>query len=494
MRGVQTTDFDHFIELAPEANTFQRGYTIDDIDLDWELFNLLLEKETKGIDSQAVTDLMNDTELWNAFEGQFTISSPPVAAEPQPAYVPPAALPQEPVRSNSEHKSAIIDRSDKQGGSSDSAEDSPPALRTADYSPTVIEEIIPQPQAEVSPHPEVSQEPFGMSRRRMLGLIGKAAGLSVVAYAGIALQPIEGTASSEPTRLSTPVTEASTPASTSSTTPPTMTQPEAPTTTTAPEIPMAAEPLHIEPKPHFLTPEGALVAHDYLLVLPTIGSRILGFERPEEEATRVGDAVNATAIDTLTAAQQPQALTPQVAAYAAANPSFVPTLERRGKGYWKGASAGTFQKTAMHPSASSVYPGQRGNAFVLAHGSTKNAGGGDLPALKVGDPLQLTRTIDGNTYTFVLAESEVIRVNQGQLTDEEKARQIAKGHRSEVSAGEVAYRYLGHEDQATLTIQICSDRDGTPGGGNGQSAAEARILYRFVLQSQDIKMRYPVAN
>lgn len=259
------------------------------------------------------------------------------------------------------------------------------------------------------------------------------------------------------------------------------------------EQPETRDKLLIEPRKHFLNPDGSLTTPDYKLMLPAIGSTIYGFERPAGEGADVGKSVNATVIDTLTEAQTPQGITRQVAEYARNNPGFIPTAERTGKPYWNGNTASAFQKTAMHEHKLSVYPGQDGNAYFLAHGSTKNAGGGDLPALKAGDALTMERSIDGNTYTYMYVGKEVINVDKnGALTGAEREIQMAKGFGENVTFRDVAYNY-SHPDtryKGYATIQICSDSDGVPGGVNGVGAAEARTLLRFIRIDANQKVVY----
>lgn len=489
---------DMSLEMQPEAYepvVFDASVTIDDIDFDWELFNLVHAQSVREIAAElhAARTLSYDESATH--EAQEAILDY-LQAEPQGEALAKNATTTPPKTNTADGRDNPAPYFTQEHPISEEVSDEERAILDPERElPSVT--LQPEISAKTAPSQKKAEAPI-LSRRHALGLIGKAAALSVVSYTAVDTIDILLNQGGSSSRAASSNARPQTSASTSTTPQPPAaptSSPETAPATTEPEIPMAAEPLHIEPKPHFLTPEGALVEHDYLLTLPTIGSRILGFERPGKETDSIGISVNATTIDTLTSAQEPQVVTPQVAAYAAANPPFVPTAERRGKGYWNGNSAGAFQKTAIHAGLSSVYPGQRGNSLILAHGSTKNAGGGDLPALKPGDPLELLRSIDGNRYVFTLAESEVIHVDRnGNLTSEERERQIAKGHSTDVTFGTVAYRYLGNEDKQTLTIQICSDRNGTPGGVNGRGAAEARILYRFVLQRQDIKLRYPAAS
>lgn len=247
--------------------------------------------------------------------------------------------------------------------------------------------------------------------------------------------------------------------------------------------------LEIKPRESFLTAEGKLAIPDYIFHADTVGSTIYGYMRPTDEGDKIGGELNSTPVDVVTPALAPQVMTPQLAEYAKNHPDFIPTLERgtvRGKKnyYWNGKSAGEYQKTSLQEYGYSVSPGQIGNSVHLMHASTRSVGGGDLPALKVGDELNLETTLDGNKYAYKLAEVEVLDVDHnGNLTQKEIAKQVAKGHREGVSAHEVIYRYIGHEDQATLTIQICGDEAGVPGGTNGKNAKEARLIYRFILDT-----------
>lgn len=248
--------------------------------------------------------------------------------------------------------------------------------------------------------------------------------------------------------------------------------------------------LHVTPKESFLTPEGGLADPDYILRAETIGSTIYGYVRPSGESKKIGTELNATPIDVVTPAIVPQIMTPDLEEYARNNPDFIPTLERgsvRGKAnsYWNGKAAGEYQKTAMQEYQYSLPPGLVGNSVFLTHASTRSAGGGDFPALKVegeGAPLHVESPFDGNNYLYRLAEVEIIDVDEnGNLTPQEMAKQVAKGHREGVSAYEVINKWAGHEQQATLTVQTCGDEAGVPGGTNGKNAKEARIVYRFIL-------------
>ncbi len=267
-------------------------------------------------------------------------------------------------------------------------------------------------------------------------------------------------------------------------------------TPTAPEIPMAAEPLNIQPKAEFLE-NGELVQEDFTASIESIGNSFRLYVRPMGEGANVEHSANLSAkdggavINVLKETSTPQVIAPQVAEYAQNNPGFIPTLERRHTAngetpaYWNGKTPGNFIKIGMQED-NGLHPGEQGNVLFLLHGSTKNAGGGDLPALKAGDIMNINRLIDGNKYTFKFVEKEIIAVNKdGSLTDEERQKQIARGYGEDVTYGEVANTYFGHEKESTITFQICTDRDGDTG------SAKARTLFRFVLVDQDLKMLYP---
>lgn len=271
------------------------------------------------------------------------------------------------------------------------------------------------------------------------------------------------------------------------------------TTSTTPEIPMAAEPLNIQPKAEFLV-NGELVAEDYAMYIEATGNHILGFEVPSDAGEKVANGVNATVINTLTEAKIPQILTQRVKDYATEHPDFVPTalrnrVEGKTPSYLVGKTSGSYQKTAMHEYRETVLPGRVGNSFFKMHASTWNAGGGDMPALRAGDLLELERKVDGNKYTFkYVGEPEIINVNKdGSLTQDEVARQMAKGFGPNVTFDDVAHTFKGYESVPTITIQICGNRDGTPGGVDGVGSADARILFRFVLEDQQLKIRYPAS-
>ena len=255
--------------------------------------------------------------------------------------------------------------------------------------------------------------------------------------------------------------------------------------------------LEIKPALEFMTPEGDLAKPDYIFRAPNIGSTIYGYMRPTGEGRLIGGDLGVTPIDTVVPAIEPQIMTDQLRRYADEHPEFTPTLERtstRGKSasYWNGKTAGEYQKTAMQEYGYSLPPGQIGNSVQIMHASTRSAGGGDLPALNIGDTIFAETVIDGNNFAYRLAEVEIMKVDKdGNLTPEEQAKQESKGHRRGVPAADAIYTYIGHEDQATLTIQICGDANGTPGGYSGSSAKDTRVIYRFILdfnQSQIQKM------
>jgi hypothetical protein len=272
-------------------------------------------------------------------------------------------------------------------------------------------------------------------------------------------------------------------------------------TTTRPEIPMADKPFEIIPPASFLTPEGNFIQEDYRISIDAIDADIKVFSRPQSEFTKIGE-LNQTVIDTLAPAEHPTQITPQVAAHKLTDPHYIPTAERvkRSNGdmwYWGNKTAGEYQKTGIHINRESVYPGQLGNSVIILHGSTKTAGGGDLPALKTGDSLTLRYPKDNNTYNFEFVEREMILVDKdGMLLESERQRLANSGYDQSVTADSVSKNYANFNEKdtlPTLTMVICSDKEGTPGGDNGNGAAEARALYRFKLTSQDIKLRYPAS-
>ncbi|MCA9301397.1 hypothetical protein KC974_02475, partial [Candidatus Saccharibacteria bacterium] len=258
--------------------------------------------------------------------------------------------------------------------------------------------------------------------------------------------------------------------------------------------------LDIKPRADFMTPEGNLASPDYIFRASTIGSTIYGYMRPAEEAKFIGEDLGSTPIDVVVPAIEPQIMTEQLRRYADEHPEFTPTLERtstRGKSasYWNGKTAGEFQKTAMQEYGYSVPPGQIGNSVQLMHASTRSVGGGDLPALNIGDTIFAETLIDGNNFAYRLAEIEVLKVDEdGNLTLDEQTKQVSKGYRQGVTAAEVVYTYIGHEDQATLTIQICGDENGTPGGYGGDSAKDTRVIYRFILDFNQSEIQKMYAN
>lgn len=252
--------------------------------------------------------------------------------------------------------------------------------------------------------------------------------------------------------------------------------------TTTPELIEKAGTLKIRPQPNFLTREGALVSPDYILSLPTTGATIFGYERPQEEEELIYDGVNKSVLNTLTAAQVPQQKTPQVEAYAAANPSYKPPWETQYKGY----RSSDLQPTAMHQFSTqddlplSPYPGELGgSAYFETHYQTYGRGGGTLPALKPGDPLVIERKIDDNIYTFAYVGSETIEVNKadGSLTPAEIKRQMDRGYGPDVTFDQIARTWQGHENQITATLQAC----------NGSTQ---RVLYRFDLVDQKLTTKW----